>query len=67
MSGMEWHGMEWNRVVEWIVHMCVCMCTHVRRYYKKVLMLAHDEYMWQQTYSLRFYAQGESREIDSIE
>ena len=65
-NGMAWNGMEQSGGMD-CTHVCVCMCTHVRRYYKKVLMLAHDEYMWQQTYSLRFYAQGESREIDSIE
>ena len=62
MSCLEWNGMEWNGTEWWNgLYTCVCMCTHVRRYYKKVLMLAHDEYMWQQTYSLRFYAQGEKQ------
>ena len=65
---MSWHVMSGFGigVVEWILHICVCVCMHVY-VCKKVLILAYDEYMWQQAYSLCFYAKGDCRKIHSIE
>ena len=49
--------------MEWIVHTCVCVCGCVCVYVymcmyvfacRKVMMLAHEKYMWQQTYGLCF-------------